>query len=133
MGKTDEIEIWKPCAGFSKYYEVSSQGSIRRLARSNTVTYKNRVQRKNDKSTKGVWYTVNLSVNGKVLTKDVHKLIGATFLRYGRLRVIRHINGNTLDNRLSNLECVTHSQKAEKCKSYKNFHRKKKNVNAQAY
>ncbi len=115
MDKGLEIEVWKPCSGFTSHYEVSTRGGVRRLQKDKYLT-----QKMKKYGSSRMYYTVNLSVKGRVVTKDVHRLIAETFLSCGKEKVVMHINGDTSDNSVTNLECVTYSQNAIRCQSYKN-------------
>lgn len=51
------------------------------------------------------YYQVRLSKNGIYYYKNLHRLIAETFIpNPNNLRTVNHINGNKLDNRVSNLE-----------------------------
>lgn len=51
------------------------------------------------------YYQVRLSKDGIYYYKNLHRLIAETFIpNPNNLRTVNHINGNKLDNRLSNLE-----------------------------
>lgn len=57
------------------------------------------------------YLVVNLSINGKCKTFTVHRLIAKAFLyRNADFRVVNHLDGNKLNNNISNLEWTTHKE-----------------------
>lgn len=55
------------------------------------------------------YLVVNLSINGKCKTFTVHRLIAKAFSpRNGNFKVVNHLDGNKLNNNISNLEWTTH-------------------------
>ena len=97
---------WKPIKDYEGLYEVSNDGRIRRLRFTNGSHDFEKIRE--CKQTLNTWgyMTVNLSKNGKVNTKRVHKLVANAFLGESNLQ-IDHIDGNKQNNRLDNLEYVT--------------------------
>ena len=101
------IEIWKPVKEFEGLYEVSNLGQVRSL---------------NYKRTKGTkilklvidkdgYLRVNLYKNGKQYNKKVHRLVTAAFIPNPEGKTeVNHIDGNKTNNRVENLEWVTHSE-----------------------
>lgn len=97
-------------------YQVSDLGNVRTF---NKITYKNNIKRlwknrilKQKMSTNKYNrndYRVDLWNNGKPKTYLVARLVAFTFynkdINNSKL-TINHINGNSLDNRLSNLEII---------------------------
>ena len=112
-------ESWQPVPGYEGLYEVSDLGRVRSLDRLNarknrwgsvtTVPLKGRVLRPgrsvNDR------LQVNLSKENVSWVVPVHKLVALTFLGpCPEGHEIDHVNGNFQDNRLVNLEYVTHQE-----------------------
>ena len=97
---------WKPIKGYEGLYEVSNDGRVRRLRFTNGSHDFEKVRE--CKQTLNTWgyMTVNLSKNGKVNTKRVHRLVANAFLGESKLQ-IDHIDRNKQNNRLDNLEYVT--------------------------
>lgn len=87
-------------------YEVSNLGNVRRLRFINSRHNFEKI--KMCKQTLNTWgyMTVNLSKNGKLNTKRVHRLVAEAFLGKSNLQV-DHIDGNKQNNRLDNIEYVT--------------------------
>jgi|688.fasta_scaffold874572_1 hypothetical protein len=57
------------------------------------------------------YLTVRLTGNGKTVTKFLHRLIAETFIKNpNNYSFVNHINGIKTDNRIENLEWVSHSQ-----------------------
>lgn len=93
-------EIWRPVKGYEGLYEVSDQGRVRSLRRSGTP---GRVL--TQQQSKGKLYLlVRLSRNSQRKIKTVHSLVLGAFVgpRPAHMEV-RHLNGNAIDNRLTNL------------------------------
>lgn len=108
-----EKEIWKEIS-INTDYLVSNFGRVKSKAR--FVTCKNGFRFKKEHiltpfNNRG-YYHVGFKVNGKLINPLVHRLVISAFKGekpYPEWE-IDHINGNSLDNRLENLEYVTSSE-----------------------
>lgn len=99
-------EIWENVPDLP--YEVSNFGVVRR--KEGKYKYKNRTHIKPYLNNKG-YYCVNLYMNSKVYKYLVHRLVGIAFVpNPNNYTVINHIDGNPLNNHVSNLEWYTQSQ-----------------------
>jgi hypothetical protein len=100
-------EIWKTVLDFS-LYEYSNLGNLR------SKNYKNtgRVQiLKPAVSTDGYLKTMLKDDNGKYVTIAVHRVIAKSHFGVQDKKLeVNHINGIKTDNRIENLEYITHSQ-----------------------
>ena len=99
-------EIWKEIPELP--YEISNLGNVRR---SSTSKYKqkNKEYVKPYLNNKGYW-CIHLYNYSKCYRKQIHRLIAEAFLpNPNNLNEINHIDGNTLNNSLDNLEWCTHS------------------------
>ena len=108
-------EIWKPVVGYEGLYEVSNFGNVRSLARE--VCY-----RKNGKTiirhvesrvlkpgNRHGYKGVGLCKNGKQKCKQVHRLVAEAFIdNPNSKQEVNHIDENTSNNHVNNLEWVTH-------------------------
>lgn len=110
-------EIWKQVVGYEGLYEVSNYGRVKSLAKTipglfgSTIYLKEKI-RKNQKYPNGYEY-VGLSNNGKVKTHLVHRLVALAFIpNPDNLPEVNHKNEQITDNRVENLEWVTHKENA---------------------
>lgn len=105
-------EIFKPIS-FNLNYEVSNLGRVRSVER--YAKHKNGYRKVETRilkptiSNKG-YYMVALSKNSKMHTYTIHKLVIDTFIGNDKDLIINHIDGNKLNNNLSNLEYVTQKE-----------------------
>lgn len=99
-------EIWKEIPNFSRY-EASNFGRIR------SINYKNSGAIKiinPSVGRSGYLQSMFLCDDGKYYTIKIHKLITLSFLgERSNKNEVNHINGNKSDNRIENLEYVSHS------------------------
>jgi len=106
---TLEGETWCKIPNFSRYL-ASNYGRILSL------NYKNSGANKliNPTATDGYLQSMFLSDEGKYQTKKVHYLITLAFYGVRDLDLqVNHIDGNKLNNRIDNLEYITHSQNVQ--------------------
>lgn len=91
------MEEWRRCKGFEDYYEVSSEGNVRRLGKTILRKFKYRKEF-------NLLY-VQLSVDAIVYERIVHILIADTFIPNPKnYNTVRHKDGNRLNNKVDNLE-----------------------------
>lgn len=112
-------EIWKPVPDWENFYEVSDCGNVRSTDRwmpksNNKGCYlKKGIVLKPGKNSTG-YFTVNLKVGRKRRTYKVHILVALAFLtKEPHHECVRHLDGDYLNNSLSNLALGTLKENSE--------------------
>lgn len=115
-----ENEIWKDIPGYEGIYQVSDFGRLKSLDR--TVFSKTGMPRTikgrelKPRLDKDGYITFILSKNSKPETVKAHTLVCICFLNYSKRPFfsIDHINGVKSDNRLVNLQIISHRENVSK-------------------
>lgn len=95
-------ELWKDVPGYEGLYKVSNVGNVSSL-------YSGRLLRKRI-STNG-YYVVDLTKDHSKSTHRVHRLVALAFIpAVDGKPIINHIDGDRLNNSISNLEWCTQSE-----------------------
>lgn len=102
------MEIWKDIKGFEGLYQVSNYGRVKSFKRANEFILKPRSV-KSTKRNDREYHSVVLYTKEKKPTKNlIHRLVVREFLPdYDTSLQVNHIDGNSTNNHLSNLEMVT--------------------------
>lgn len=101
-----KVEQWKDVVGYEGLYMVSDLGRVKSFKRK-------KVKILTSCKSKRFYLIVVLSENNIKKTKYVHKLVSMAFLGHipcGYELVINHKNLNKTDNRVCNLEAITHRE-----------------------
>lgn len=107
------MEEWKDVVGYEDVYQVSNMGNVKRIA-----PYSNQFGRtrgsdrllKPANNSKGYLF-VQLSKDGKVSRKYVHRLVAEAFIpNPDNKATVNHINCDRSDNRAENLEWTTYRE-----------------------
>ena len=102
-------EIFKDIPGYEGLYQVSNMGNVMSFHKANKRLLKN--------SLNNGYYRVHLCQDGTDKLINIHVAMGITFLNYKIDRyklVCDHINGIKTDNRLENLQIITHRNNLSK-------------------
>lgn len=96
----DEEEVWKDIDGFTIQYQISSLGRVRRVTELGFVFLKpNNCNR---------YTAIGLFKNGKQRQYKIHRLVALSFIPNPENKSqVNHINGDKLNNSISNLEWCT--------------------------
>ena len=117
-------EIWKDIEGYEGYYQISTLGRIKSVARIVSFEKYQYKLKKMVQATQKVpekirtgysddhgYYRVELNKDGKSTSFLVHRLVASTFIpNPENKREVNHIDGNPSNNHLDNLEWVTSSE-----------------------
>ena len=117
------MEIWKDVIGYEGVYQVSNLGRVKSLPRKWIM--KEKILKPYDKEN---YHTVCLSINQNRKRHYVHKLVAIAFLKHkpsGHELIVDHINEIKKDNRLSNLQIITHRENTIKYYKYLNESKKR--------
>ena len=110
-----ENEIWVDVIGYEGHYMVSNLGRVKSLDRviqhlySGYSTLKGKILKQ--KVSKSGYCQLNLALNGKHKMAIVSRLVALAFIEnIDNKKEVNHIDGNGLNNNVSNLEWVTPSE-----------------------
>ena len=113
-------EIWKDVKDYEGIYEVSNLGNVKSLSRfkvAGKISYYTKERILKPGINGAGYYFVNLMYNNIKVHYRIHQLVGIIFLKHtpnGYGFVIDHINNDKLDNRLENLQIITHRENCHK-------------------
>lgn len=109
-------EIYKPLPGYETYILVSNYGKVKKRAYSiidsSGRKYDFKEKELNQHTSPDGYKCINTSINGKTLSRFVHRLVGKTFhpLSEKLGDVINHLDGNRTNNFYQNLQWCTQSE-----------------------
>ena len=108
------IEVWKNIPEFESY-QVSNLGNVRSLKYG-----KERILKKPING--GGYYQIGIYINKKCYKRTINQLMAIAFLNHkpcGHIMVVDHIDTNKLNNKLYNLQVITHRENCSKDKKEK--------------
>ena len=118
---SEDKEIWKDVLGYEGSYQISDFGNVKSLSREmnngkRIFISKEKILRPQQDA--HGYLHVRLCKNGVTETKKIHKLVAISFLNHtpnGHNLEIDHVDGNRLNNRIENLQIVTHRANKSTC------------------
>lgn len=112
-------EIWKPIKNYEGLYEVSNLGRVKSVDRVVIDSHCTRIMKgkilvPTKINGKQPYCYVSLSKDGKPRKTFVHRLVAKTFLDNPmKKEQVNHIDGNVLNNEVSNLEWCTNAENTQ--------------------
>lgn len=105
------VEIWKQCEE-NAFYEVSSLGNVRSIARPDSHGgIIRRVKQISPSPDKDGYSRFSMNVNGAHKIRKIHRLVAKAFIPNPENKPqVNHKNFNKADNRIENLEWATSSE-----------------------
>lgn len=99
------VEEWRDIQGYEGYYQVSNFGRIKSLPRGNKTPRWRSQCAIRKQSIKNRYCHINLSKDGKIQWRAVHRLVALAFLpNPNNLPQVNHKDENPSNNHVSNLE-----------------------------
>ena len=128
------MAVWKDIPGFEGLYQVSDTGQVKSLPRVATRITKRGTEIKQpirervlkaNTNKRGYQYVI-LRRDGFSVTREIHVLVAAAFLgpRPEGGYQVRHMDGDSLNNSLSNLQYGTRSENQLDLYAYRGYHHK---------
>ena len=102
---------WKMIEGYETLYEVSDEGQIKSLKwnRQTKKSLRPKILKTNDID--GYKQVSLVAGDGRITKHFVHRLVAQAFIPNPEAKPeVNHIDGNPSNNKLDNLEWVTHSE-----------------------
>ena len=103
------LEFWRDIEGYEGLYQISNVGQVKSLKRNKILK---------PSPTKDGYLRVKLSKEGNKKMFYIHRLVAAAFLpNEEELPEIDHINNDRADNRVANLQWISHVENLRKKES----------------
>lgn len=118
------MEIWRDIFGYEGFYQISNQGNVRSLDRTQNRKNKGKIhykgkQIKPQRNSSG-YLRVELKANGKQQRWFVHRLVALHFVYNPdpqKNTIVNHIDNNPLNNAADNLEWTTYGGNMQHAKA----------------
>ena len=130
-----ENEIWKEIPGYKGLYEVSNYGQIKSIERLEKCGNKTRIRKARilKQSLRRGYLFVSLCKNGRKENVVIHRIVSLLFIpNPNNMSEVDHIDGNKINNKVSNLRWVTAKQNSNNLKAPNTYIGKKLNKGGKA-
>ena len=121
VSSADEGDQWKDIPGYENLYQASESGDVRSIThpvsgpKGSTIIKYGRILKQ---QMNGGYKTCILSKDGESKVFTVHRLIASTFIpNPDNKPQVNHIDGDKLNNKVTNLEWVTQSENMQHAKN----------------